>query len=64
VVVFEDESWTVQVMPVDEYFLCRSSWKSKGINERCQYICMRILLARYIVDVEVFEPLTMWIVAL
>jgi len=44
-------------MAVDEYFLCRSGWKSQGSSERCQCICMRILLARYMVDVDVSEPL-------
>ena len=43
-------------MTVDEYFLCRSGWKGQGSGERRQYICMRILLARHMVDVEVFEP--------
>ena len=40
-----------------EYFLCRSGWKSQGGSEGRQYICMRILLVTYMIDVEVFEPL-------
>ena len=44
-------------MAVDEYFLCCSDWKSQGSSERCQCICLHILLARYMVDVEVSEPL-------
>ena len=44
-------------MAVDEYFLCCSSWKSQGRSERCQRICMHILLVRYMFDVEVSELL-------
>ena len=44
-------------MAVDEYFLCRSGWKSQGGSEGRQCIYMRILLARYMVDLEVSEPL-------
>jgi len=47
----------VQVMTVDEYFLCRSGWKIQGGSEGCQCIYMHILLARYMVDVDIFEPL-------
>ena len=55
--IFKSESWAVQVIAVDEYFLCRSDWKSEESSERCQCICMRILLAKYMVNVEVFELL-------
>ena len=44
-------------MAVDEYFLCCSGLKSQGSGEGQQCIYMRILLARYIVNVEVFEIL-------
>jgi len=44
-------------MAVDEYFLCHSSWKSQGSGEGRPRICMRILLVRYMVNVEVFESL-------
>ena len=44
-------------MDIDEYFIYYSSWKSQGNSERYQSICMHILLARYMVDVEVSEPL-------
>ena len=43
-------------MIVNEYFPCCSDWKSQGSSERCQCICMHILLARYMVDVEVSKP--------
>jgi len=42
-------------MAIDEYFLCRSSWKGQGSDEGRQCICMRILLARYMVNVKVSE---------
>ena len=44
-------------MMIDEYFLYYSGWKSQGSSERCQCICMHILLMRYMVNVKVFEPL-------
>ena len=55
--VFKNESWTIQVIAIDEYFLYCFGWKSQGSSERRQCICIRILLARYMVDVEVYEPL-------
>ena len=42
---------------MDEYFLYCSGWKSQGSSERCQCVCMHILLARYIVDVKVSKLL-------
>jgi len=42
-------------MTVDEYFLCRSGWKSHESDEERQCICMRILLARYMVNVKISE---------
>ena len=56
-VVFKSDSWTIQVMTIDKYFLHYSGWKSQGCSERCQCIYMCILLARYMVDVKVSEPL-------
>ena len=44
-------------MAVDEYFLCHYGWKSQGGSKGRQFIYMRILLARYMVDVEVYESL-------
>ena len=44
-------------MAIDEYFLYYPGWESQGSSERCQWICMRILLPRYMIDVKVFEPL-------
>ena len=44
-------------MVVDEYFLCRFGWKSQGSGKGYQCICMHILLARYIVNVEVSKSL-------
>ena len=46
-------------MIVDEYILCRSDWKSQGGSEGRQCIYMRILPARYMINVEVSVLLRM-----